>query len=78
MAQFTTASEAMDELEEIINGWEDFSDGYDLNAIFDEVFDFCDGYDEERGIQYVQSMGWNWKELEDDEFWQIVEKHAIN
>lgn len=78
MAEFTTANDAMDALEDVINSWEDFSDSYDMEAIFDEVFEFCDGYDEEQNVQYVQSMGWNWKDLEDDEFWAIVEKHEIH
>ena len=80
MTRYTTRTEAIDrEIIEAIEAGgvvEDAHAEYDIDAIADEVFEFVDGWDEERGAYIVNRQGWRQKEdITPDDFWDIVAKH---
>lgn len=72
--KFTTGKDARNA---IIATLGDVAADFDIDAIFDEAFAFDDGYDEKTGITHLNCQGF-YQSVEADEFWTIVEKHAVN
>lgn len=50
---------------------------YDIDAIFDEVFDYDDGYDEETNACCLSSAGYYDTTSDPEEFWQIAFNHQL-
>jgi len=50
---------------------------YDIDAIFDEVFDYDDGYDEETNACCLNSAGYYDTTSDPEEFWQIAFNHQL-
>lgn len=55
---------------------EDAYEEFDIDAIANEVLEFVDGWDEERGAYNPNRQGYRLREdIEHDEFWDAVAKH---
>lgn len=75
---FTTRDDAIDQiiLPTLTIDGEDAIDQFDVDAIADEVLAYHDGWDETRQVYNLTNTGF-YQCVTDDEFWSIVERHAL-
>lgn len=71
---FKTSDEAKNYIREALG---DEANNFDVDAIFEDTFDWFDGWSEKDECYYVDEAGFEtW--LDPDDFWKIVERHATN
>ena len=75
--KFSRCVTAEDAKEQIRRALEGSVGEYDIDAIFDEVFDHDDGYDEETNACCLNSAGYYDTTSDPEEFWQIAFNHQL-
>ena len=75
--KFPRCVTAEDAKEQIRRALEGSVGEYDIDAIFDEVFDYDDGYDEETNACCLNSAGYYDTTSDPEEFWQIAFNHQL-
>lgn len=73
-ATYTTRTEAIES--EIVAALGEHADQHDIDAIADAALEFVDGCDADRDAYILTRQGYRLT-VEHDEFWAIVQKHAL-